>query len=49
VPGPAIADLGFLEGRAALFVLAMAVGMAVFSALPAIRATAPATAAFEEG
>ena len=32
-PGPAIADIGFLDGRAALFVVTMAVGMAVFSRL----------------
>ena len=46
-PGPAIADIGFLDGRAALFVLAMAAGMAVFAALPALRA--PADAALEDG
>ena len=40
-PGPAIADIGFLDGRAALFVVAMAAGMAIFSALPSIRAPAP--------
>jgi uncharacterized membrane protein YedE/YeeE len=48
-PGPAIADIGFFDGRAALFVLAMAAGMAVFSALPAIRAAAPESAALEDG
>ena len=47
-PGPTIVNLGLLEGCAALFVLAMAVGMAAFSVLPAIRASAPATASFEE-
>lgn len=31
-PGPAIADLGFLDWRAALFVVSMAVGMRGFSA-----------------
>ena len=45
----AIADIGFLDGRAALFVLAMAAGMAVLSALPAIRAVMPANAALEDG
>ena len=48
-PGPAIADLGFLDGRAALFVLAMSGGIAAFAALPAIRATASAKAALEDG
>ena len=44
-PGPAIADLGFLDGRAALFVAAMAAGMAIFAALPALRAAGPRTCA----
>ena len=48
-PGPAIADVGFLDRRAALFVVAMAAGMAFFSVLPAIRPTASATAALEDG
>ena len=48
-PGPAIADIGFLDGRAALFVLAMAAGMAAFAAGPAIRASAPTKAALEDG
>jgi hypothetical protein len=48
-PGPAITDIGFLDGRAALFVLAMAAGMAAFAALPAIRATTPANAALKDG
>ncbi len=48
-PGPAIVDSGFLDGRAALFVVAMAAGMAIVSALPAIRATASANAALEDG
>ena len=34
-PGPAIADIGYLDGRAALFVLAMAAGMAFYSGLAA--------------
>ena len=37
-PGPAIADIGFLDGRAALFVLAMAAGMAPS---PLCRRSAP--------
>ena len=48
-PGPAIADIGFLDGRAALFVVTMAVGMAIVSALLAIRTTAPGNAALEDG
>ena len=48
-PGPAIADLGFLDGDAALFVVAMAAGMAAFAVLPAIRTAAPAEAALEDG
>jgi hypothetical protein len=48
-PGPAIANIGFLDGRAALFVLAMAAGMAAFAALPAIRAPAPQEPVAEDG
>jgi len=48
-PGPAITDIGFLDGRAALFVVAMVAGMAIVSALPTIRATEPAKAALEDG
>ena len=48
-PGPAITDIGFLNGRAALFVLAMAAGMAVFAALPTLRAVVPAKAVAEDG
>ena len=42
-PGPAIADVGFLDGRAALFVLAMTAGMAIHAGL----AAAPSTPASE--
>lgn len=49
-PGPAIVNLGYLNQRAALFVLAMAVGMALHAA---ITASAPARpepeAALEDG
>jgi hypothetical protein len=48
-PGPAITDIGFLDGRAALFVFAMAAGMAVFAAVPAIRAAAPQEPVAEDG
>jgi uncharacterized membrane protein YedE/YeeE len=36
-PGPAIVDVGFLDGRAALFVACMAAGMALYAAVPAER------------
>ena len=39
-PGPAIVDLGYLYGRAALFVLSMAAGMALYALLAAVP-TAP--------
>lgn len=48
-PGPAIADVGFLDARAALFVLAMAAGMAGLAALSALRPLAPPKAALEDG
>ena len=44
-PGPAIADLGFLDGRAALFVLAMAASMALY----ALLAAAPTALALGDG
>ena len=37
-PGPAIADLGFLDGRAALFVVSMIVGMALYRGLASLPA-----------
>ncbi len=48
-PGPAIADVGFLDRRAALFVVAMAAGMAIVAVWPSIRAAAPVKAALEDG
>ena len=48
-PGPAITAIGFLDGRAALFVLAMAAGMGAFAALPTLRAAVPAKAVAEDG
>jgi uncharacterized protein len=48
-PGPAIVDLGSLDVRAALFVMAMAAGMAIISALPASNPGATANAALEDG
>ena len=46
-PGPAIADIGFLDGRAALFVLAMAAGMALYSGLAAVPAEPAAEPALD--
>jgi uncharacterized protein len=46
-PGPAIADIGFLDGRAALFVLAMAAGMALHSGLVAVPSTPGAEVALD--
>ena len=43
-PGPAIANLGFLDWRAALFVLCMIIGMGLCRALAAL----PAPAAYAE-
>jgi uncharacterized membrane protein YedE/YeeE len=43
-PGPAIADIGFLDGRAALFVASMTVGMALYWGL----ARLPGPARFAE-
>jgi uncharacterized membrane protein YedE/YeeE len=43
-PGPAIANLGFLDRRAALFVLCMIIGMGLYRALAAL----PAPAAYAE-
>jgi hypothetical protein len=45
-PGPAIANLGFLDWRAALFVFCMTIGMGLYRALaalptPAAHAEAP--------
>ena len=46
-PGPGITDIGFLDGRAALFVLAMAVGMALYSVLAAVPSTPSAEVALD--
>jgi len=44
-PGPALVDLGFLDGRAALFVIAMLAGAAAGRAFPALSsARAPSLA-----
>jgi uncharacterized membrane protein YedE/YeeE len=46
-PGPAIVDIGFLDGRAMLFVLAMAAGMAVYSGLAAVPSSPGAEVALD--
>ncbi len=48
-PGPAIADIGFLDRSAALFVLAMAAGMALHAALAETPAAPSAAAALDDG
>lgn len=47
-PGPAIVNLGYLNSRAALFVLAMAAGMALHAAVTA-PAARPVKPALEDG
>ena len=46
-PGPAITDIGFLDGRAALFVVAMAGGMALYSGLAAVPSAPGAEVALD--
>jgi uncharacterized membrane protein YedE/YeeE len=48
-PGPAIVDLGYLNQRAALFVLAMAAGMALHAAITTPAPARPVDAALEDG
>ena len=48
-PGPAIVDLGYLDGGAALFVLAMAAGMGLHAALAAAPAARPGEVAIDDG
>jgi uncharacterized protein len=48
-PGPAIVNLGYLNPRAALFVLAMAAGMALNAVLTAPAPARPVEAALEDG
>ena len=48
-PGPAIADLGFLDARAALFVVAMIAGMALCRGLASLPAPAPLAEASLDG
>jgi uncharacterized protein len=48
-PGPAITDIGFLDGRAALFVACMAAGMALYAALAAVPAAPSVELALDDG
>jgi uncharacterized protein len=48
-PGPAIANLGYLNASAALFVLAMGAAMALYAAVPASAPVRRAEAALEDG
>jgi uncharacterized membrane protein YedE/YeeE len=48
-PGPAIADLGFLDGRVALFVAAMIIGMALHRGLASLPESAPLAEASLDG
>lgn len=48
-PGPAIVNLGYLNSRAALFVLAMAAGMALNAAITAPAPARPVEPALEDG
>src|SRR5690348_3781771 len=48
-PGPAIADLGFLDGRVALFVASMIVGMALYWGLARLPRPAPLAEASLDG
>jgi len=48
-PGPAIADIGFLDPRAGLFVLAMILGMALYSGFAAAPAPTPRAEAALDG
>jgi uncharacterized protein len=48
-PGPAIVNLGYLNQRAALFVLAMAAGMALHAAIATPAPTRSVQAALEDG
>jgi len=48
-PAPAIADIGYLDGRAALFVACMILGMSLYNALAAAPASAPHAEAALDG
>jgi uncharacterized membrane protein YedE/YeeE len=48
-PGPAIVDVGYLDGRALLFVLSMAAGMALFAGLTTAPELLSPKIALEDG
>ena len=48
-PGPAMADVGYLDGRAALFVLSMAAGMGLYATLAAAPARPSGKLAIDDG
>ena len=48
-PGPAIVDVGYLDGDAALFVLSMAAGMGLYATLTAAPAKAAGKLAIDDG
>ena len=48
-PGPAIVDVGYLDGHAALFVLSMAVGMGLYGTLVAVPAKPAGELAIDDG
>jgi uncharacterized protein len=48
-PGPAIVDIGFLDGRAALFVACMAAGMALYAALAPVPEAPSVELALDDG
>ena len=48
-PGPAIVDVGFLDGDAALFVLSMATGMGLYATLAAAPARPAGKLAIDDG
>ena len=48
-PGPAIVDVGFLDGHAALFVLSMVAGMGLYATLAAAMARPAGKLAIDDG
>jgi hypothetical protein len=48
-PGPAIADIGYPDGRAALFVACMILGMSLHNVLAAAPAPSPSAEAAMDG
>ena len=48
-PGPAMVDVGYLDGHAALFVLSMAAGMGLYATLAAVPAKPADKLAIDDG